>query len=74
MSQLTAQQRRDLPLSSFGWPAKRLYPIVDASDVRGAAALLGKAPENMRPYIKARVIAIARRKGFPLPDAWKQGS
>jgi hypothetical protein len=71
MSELTKKQRDDLDEADFADPARRLFPILDASDVRGAAALLGKAPENMREKIKARVKAIAKRKGFPIPDAWK---
>jgi hypothetical protein len=74
MSTLTKAQRDRLPLSSFGDEAHRLYPIVDASDVRGAAALIGKAPASQRAHIKARIIAIAKRKGFPIPDAWQTGS
>jgi hypothetical protein len=48
------------------------YQIMDASDVRGAVALLGKAPAAMRPRIKARIMQIARRKGFAsaLPASW----
>ncbi len=71
MSNLTQSQRLKLPLSDFGWPDKRLYPIVDASDVSDAASLIGKAPAPMRGRIKARIIAIAKRKGFAIPDAWK---
>jgi len=71
MSNLSQAERDKLPLSSFGDPANRKYPIVDASDVSDAASLIGKAPAFKRAAIKARIIAIARRKGFPIPDAWK---
>jgi hypothetical protein len=71
VSNLTQAQRDALPDSSFGWPEEKKYPILDASDVADAAALIGKAPEGMRDRIKRRIIAIAKRKGFPIPDAWK---
>lgn len=71
MSNLSKAQRDALPLSSFGWPEKRLYPIVDASDVSAAAHLIGKAPASVRERIKARIIAIAMRHGWPIPQAWQ---
>jgi hypothetical protein len=72
VSELNTAQRKALPLSSYAWPAKRLYPVVDASDMQGVASLLGKAPESVRPFIKRRAMAIARRKGFAdaIPQAW----
>jgi hypothetical protein len=69
MSTLNAAQRARLPLSDFGDPARRLFPIVDASDVSDAAHLIGKA--HNPAAVKARIIAIAKRKGFGIPDAWK---
>lgn len=69
MSNLTKKQRDALPLSDFGDPDRRLFPIVDASDVSDAAHLIGKAKNPEK--VKARIVAIARRKGFPIPDAWK---
>lgn len=74
VSNLTQAQRDKLPLSAFGYPEKRLYPILDASDVRAAASLIGKAPADVRDRIKARVIAIAKRKGFPIPKAWQDST
>jgi hypothetical protein len=72
MSVLSTAQRAALPASSFADPARRKYPIVDASDVRGAVALLGKAPASRRPMIKANIMRIARSKGFAssLPASW----
>lgn len=71
MSKLTKAQRDKLPLDDFGWPERRLYPIVDQDDVDSAASLLGKAPESERETIKKRIAAIARRKKLALPDAWQ---
>ena len=69
MSKLNTAQRKALPLADFGDPANRLYPIVDQDDVDSAAHLIGKArnPEA----VKARIIAIAKRKNLSIPDAWK---
>jgi len=69
MSNLTQKQRMQLPLSSFGQPEDRKFPIVDASDVADAASLIGKAKNPAKT--KARIIAIARRKGFAIPAAWE---
>lgn len=69
MSTLTQAQRMKLPLSSFGDPERRLFPIVDQDDVDSAAHLIGKARNPAA--VKARIIRIARRKGLSLPDAWK---
>lgn len=74
MSNLSAEERRTLPASDFGWPDGPHgpeYPIMDASDVGAAASLIGKAPPDQQARIKRRIISIAKRKGFPIPDAWK---
>jgi hypothetical protein len=57
MSKLTKAQRDALPASSFGDPQRRLFPLVDCSDVSDAASLLGKAknPEA----VKRRIMAFA---------------
>lgn len=72
MSTLDTKQRDALPAADFGDPAGRSFPIVDQDDVDSAAHLIGKAgnPEA----VKARIIAIATRKGLTLPDAWQAGS
>lgn len=69
MSNLSAEDRKKLPESDFAGP-NRTYPIVDASDVADAAALIGKADDP--EAVKRRIIAIAKRKGFSIPDAWKE--
>lgn len=69
MSTLTTAQRAKLPLSDFGQPSTRSFPIVDASDVSDAAHLIGKARDP--DATKKRVIAIARRKGLSIPKAWQ---
>jgi hypothetical protein len=70
MSTLSKDQRDKLPESAFGDPTRRLFPILDQNDVDSAASLIGKAknPEA----VKARIIAIAKRKGLKIPDAWQE--
>lgn len=70
MSKLTAEQRRNLPLSDFGDPERRLFPIVDADDVESSGSLIGKAKDP--EAVKRRIIAIAKRKGLSaaIPKAW----
>lgn len=69
MSNLSAADRRALPVSSFGDPQRRLFPIIDQDDVISAGHLIGKAHDV--PGVKARIIAIAKRKGLRIPVAWQ---
>jgi len=54
------------------------FPILKPEDVKAAAASIGRAgPGNMGPSgIKARIIAIAKRKGWTsqLPKSWQSDS
>ena len=68
-SRLTKAQRDKLPASAFGDPKNRLFPVVDQDDVDSAARLIGKADNPAA--VKRRIIAIARRKGLKIPDAWQ---
>jgi len=56
--------------SDFAGPG-RTYPILKEADIAAAAHLIGKAANPDK--VKARIIAIAKRKGWTssLPDAWK---
>lgn len=71
MSTSTPKERRSMPLAAFGDPERRLFPILDQSDVDAAARLIGKAQNPAA--VKRRIIAIAKRKGFSIPDAWQSG-
>ena len=70
MAYIPQAERDALDSESFGDPKNRLFPIRNQQDVHDAAHLIGKAknPEA----VKRRIIAIARRKGFSIPDAWKE--
>lgn len=62
--------RDKIPAEDFAGP-NRSFPIVTAGDVSDAASSLGRAKGDTAP-IKAKIIAIAKRKGFEssLPKAW----
>lgn len=65
------KEREQMDSSDFAGPHMS-FPIKSQQDVYNAARLIGHAdnPEA----VKARIIAIARRKGFDIPDAWKEGA
>lgn len=67
MSNLTYQERMRLPLSDFGQPDDRKFPILDAADVTAALLLLNRA-KNPKAT-KRRIIQIARRKGIAIPPS-----
>lgn len=69
MSTLTTAQRLKLPLSDFGEPDRRRFPIIDQSDVDAAAKLIGRAQDPAA--VKKRIISIVRRKGLKLPEPWQ---
>jgi len=64
--------RDKIPAEDFGDPANRKYPIVTPGDVKDAGGLIGHAADP--DAVKARIIAIAKRKGAAfvaqLPKAW----
>lgn len=64
--------RDTIPTRDYADPKNRKYPIVNASDVEDAWNLRGHAADP--DAVGRRIIAIARRKGFPLPDAATKAS
>ena len=70
--------RDKIPAEDFAGQ-NRSFPIVKPGDVSDAASSLGRAKggPGARAAIKAKIIAIARRKGQAfvdeLPEAWKDG-
>ena len=70
---LSKEKRDELPLKVFGHPKKRLFPILSENDVMSAARLLGRAKltESEREAVKKRIINIALREGYKLPDTWE---
>lgn len=70
VSYITHEQRQNIPLSDFGSPSNRTFPITSQEHVQAAASLLHHAPLSKQAAIKKRIIAIAKRKGFSLPTTW----
>lgn len=70
---LSKEDREKLPKSVFGLPDKRLFPILSEDDVASAAKLLGRAKitEEERELAKKRIKSIAKKKGYSIPDSWK---
>src|SRR5579859_5569175 len=64
-------EREAMPLSDFGDPDNRAFPIKVAEDVIHAAERLHNA-SGSQAAIKARIKKIAKRKGFPLPKSWEE--
>jgi hypothetical protein len=63
------KEREEIPAEDFAGPDKS-YPIVNQASVDDAASLVGKADDP--DAVKAKIIAIAKRKGFDIPEAWKE--
>ena len=61
--------REEIDAEDFAGPDKS-YPIVTQASVDDAASLIGKADDP--DSVKAKIIAIAKRKGLTIPDAWQE--
>ena len=64
-----AHDRKEIPEDDFGDPKGKKFPIVVQKDVDDAAKLIGHAKDP--EAVKKRIIDIAKRKGFKLPDSWQ---
>ena len=66
-----SQKARDqMDDSDFGDPENQAFPIKVPDDVINAASRLHNSKGD-QSAIKARIIRIAKRKGFPLPQTWQ---
>lgn len=66
------QSERDkMPASDFAGPGQS-FPIRTQADVDAASHLVGKAANP--DAVKKRIISIAKRKGFTIPEAWQTRS
>lgn len=66
----TQKDRDTMDDGDFGDPENQAFPVKTAQDVINAASLLHNAKGD-QSAIKARIIHIAKRKGFPLPQTWQ---
>src|SRR5579859_1107554 len=62
------KERDSYDAADFAGP-DRSFPITSQAQLDAAAHLIGHAADPAA--VKAKAIAIAKRKGFTLPDAWK---
>ncbi len=62
------KERDSYDAEDFAGP-DRTFPITSQAQLDAAAHLIGHAADPAA--VKAKAIAIAKRKGFSLPDAWK---
>ena len=71
-----AKSARDKASASDFAGKGKSFPILKAEDVMAAASSLGRAGAGNldTATIKANIIRIAKRKGFPLPKAWDKGA
>lgn len=63
-------ERDKLSKGDFGDPKRQAFPIKDQSDLDNAAHLIGHAKDPSA--VKARLKAIAKRKGLKVPATWNQ--
>ena len=65
---ISKAERDKVADADFAGPS-RSFPIRNQTDVDNAARLIGHADDP--EAVKRRIIAIAKRKGLSIPDAWK---
>lgn len=66
-SYISQEERDKVSSEDFAGPHQS-FPIRNQEDVNHAAHLIGHAADPMA--VKRKIIAIARRKGLKIPDAW----
>lgn len=57
---LTTEERKELPLSDFGLPETREFPMPDGTHVRAAEAYFRYAPEDKKPLLAYRILQKAQ--------------
>lgn len=65
---LTVEERAALSPEDFGDPERRLFPVLTQEDINLAPRRISFFP-NVEE-LKSRLISIAVRKGFSLPEVW----
>lgn len=70
---LDTEERRDLPNSDFGLPARREYPMPDAAHVRAAEAYFRYCPEDLRPELARAILRKAQEFGVDVQSPVIEG-
>lgn len=60
---LNTIERKELPDSVFGLPARREYPMPDAAHVRAAEAYFRYCPDDLKPKLARAILARAKEYG-----------
>lgn len=60
---LTYEEKKELPLSVYGLPERREYPMPDAEHVRAAEAYFRYCPEESKPKLARAILDKAREFG-----------
>lgn len=60
---ITYEERKELPLSVYGLPERREYPMPDAAHVRAAEAYFRYCPEDLKPELAHAIMTKAREFG-----------
>lgn len=63
---LTDEARKEMPLSVYGLPERREYPMPDAAHVRAAEAYFRYCPEELKPKLARAILAKAREYGVDI--------
>ena len=58
---LSGKDRKNLPLSAFGLPETREFPMPDATHVRAAEAYFRYAEEDKKPILAHRILLKAKK-------------
>lgn len=66
---LTTEERNELPLSDYGLPELREYPMPDAAHVRAAEAYFRYCPPELRPRLANAILAKARQYGVQIKSS-----
>lgn len=69
---ISKKERDEIPAEDYAWPEAKKYPIRTQEEVDAAARLIGRAPKSKQASIKRRIISIAKRKGFKLPESYSE--
>ncbi len=63
---METSERDSLPLSDFGLPERREYPMPDAAHVRAAEAYFRYCPEQLRPQLAQAILNKAQQFGVEI--------
>lgn len=63
---LNTEERKELPDSMYGLPARREYPMPDAAHVRAAEAYFRYCPEELRPELARNILKKAQEYGVEI--------